>query len=29
MLSYNCVGFQVLGIDIDPAKVEKLNNGQA
>jgi UDP-N-acetyl-D-glucosamine dehydrogenase len=28
MLSYNCVGFQVLDIDIDPAKVEKLNSGQ-
>jgi UDP-N-acetyl-D-mannosaminuronate dehydrogenase len=28
MLRYTGVGFRVLGIDIDPAKVEKLNAGQ-
>ncbi len=29
MLRYTHVGFRVLGIDIDPAKVEKLNAGQS
>lgn len=29
MLRYNSIGFQVLGIDIDPGKVEKLNAGQS
>jgi UDP-N-acetyl-D-glucosamine dehydrogenase len=29
MLRYNHVGFKVLGIDIDPSKVEKLNAGQS
>ena len=29
MLRYTSVGFKVLGIDIDPAKVEKLNAGQS
>lgn len=29
MLRYNAIGFRVLGIDIDEAKVLKLNNGQS
>jgi UDP-N-acetyl-D-glucosamine dehydrogenase len=29
MLRYTHVGFKVLGIDIDPAKVEKINAGQS
>jgi UDP-N-acetyl-D-glucosamine dehydrogenase len=29
MLRYNHIGFKVLGIDIDPSKVEKLNAGQS
>lgn len=29
MLCYNSVGYKVLGIDIDPNKVEKLNHGQS
>jgi len=29
MLRYNSIGFRVLGIDIDDAKVLKLNNGQS
>lgn len=29
MLRFQAAGFRVLGIDIDPAKVEKLNNGQS
>lgn len=29
MLRYNAIGFSVLGIDIDTAKVEKLNDGRS
>lgn len=29
MLRYNAIGYCVLGIDIDPVKVEKLNQGKA
>lgn len=29
MLRYNAIGFRVLGIDIDAAKIEKLNAGQS
>lgn len=29
MLRYNAIGFRVLGIDIDTAKVEKLNDGRS
>lgn len=29
MLRFQAVGFRVIGIDIDPAKVEKLNKGQS
>lgn len=29
MLRYNAIGFDVLGIDIDDVKVDKLNSGQS